>query len=45
MKKHGLRIIFKKVDDKIIVAEIIIIGKREELKVYQEAMRRLMEKE
>lgn len=42
LRKHGIRIIFKKINDTIFVAEIIVIGKREELLVYQEAMRRLV---
>lgn len=40
LKKHGIRIIFKKTENKIIVAEFISIGKREDLEVYREALKR-----
>lgn len=41
LRKDGLRIVFKKVENKIIVANIVTIGKRENKKVYEEAVRRL----
>lgn len=40
-KKMGLRIIFKEVDGQVQVIQIIIIGKREEKKVYKDAAKRL----
>lgn len=42
LRKDGLRIVFKKVENKIIVANIVTIGKRENKMVYEEAIRRLL---
>jgi len=41
LRKHNLRIIFKKVKNKLIVAKIVTVGKREDFRVYKEALRRI----
>jgi mRNA interferase RelE/StbE len=42
--KLGLRIIFRQIDQKIEVIEIVVIGKRSDLQVYKEAQKRLRDK-
>jgi mRNA interferase RelE/StbE len=40
-KKVGLRIVFRQNNDHIEIIEIIVIGKREDSEVYDEAVKRL----
>jgi mRNA interferase RelE/StbE len=40
-RKAGIRIVYRIVGDKAEIAEIIMIGKREDNQVYQEAFKRL----
>lgn len=42
-RKAGIRIVYRIVGDKAEIAEIIIVGKREDNEVYQEAYKRLQE--
>jgi mRNA interferase RelE/StbE len=42
-RKAGIRMVYRIVGDKAEVAEIIIVGKREDNEVYQEAYKRLQE--
>lgn len=42
-RKAGIRIVYRIVGDKAEIAEIIILGKREDNEVYQEAYKRLQE--
>jgi mRNA interferase RelE/StbE len=41
--KAGIRMVYRIVGDKAEIAEIIIVGKREDNEVYQEAYKRLQE--
>lgn len=42
-RKAGIRIVYRIVGEKAEIAEIIIVGKREDNEVYQEAYKRLQE--
>lgn len=42
-RKAGIRLVYRIVGDKAEIAEIIILGKREDNEVYQEAFKRLQE--
>lgn len=42
-RKAGIRLVYRIVGDKAEIAEIIIVGKREDNEVYQEAYKRLQE--
>lgn len=42
-RKAGIRLVYRIVGDKAEIAEIIILGKREDNEVYQEAYKRLQE--
>lgn len=42
-RKAGIRMVYRIVGDKAEIAEIIIVGKREDNEVYQEAYKRLQE--
>lgn len=42
LRKHGIRIVFKQMNNEIVVAKIICIGKREDDEVYKEAYKRLL---
>lgn len=42
-RKAGIRIVYRIVGDKAEIAEIIIVGKREDNEVYQESYKRLQE--
>lgn len=42
-RKAGIRIVYRIVGDKAEIAEIIIVGKRENNEVYQETFKRLQE--
>lgn len=42
-RKAGIRIVYRIVGDKAEIAEIIIVGKREDNEVYEEAYKRLQE--
>lgn len=42
-RKVGIRMVYRIVGDKAEIAEIIIVGKREDNEVYQEAFKRLQE--
>ena len=42
-RKAGIRLVYRIVGDKAEIAEIIMVGKREDNEVYQEAYKRLQE--
>jgi len=42
-RKAGIRLVYRIVGDKAEIAEIIIVGKREDNEVYREAYKRLQE--
>jgi mRNA interferase RelE/StbE len=42
-RKAGIRLVYRIVENKAEIAEIIIVGKREDNEVYQEAYKRLQE--
>ncbi|MHC0552476.1 type II toxin-antitoxin system RelE family toxin [Salinicoccus sp. CNSTN-B1] len=44
-QKMGLRVIFRQLDDKIEVIQIVAIGKRSDAEVYKNAIERLKEDE